>query len=655
MSRTCNGYVKKWGHVLILPALIVLLLAGIRTASRPDMWMHLANGRWQQENGMPGCATTDPFSYTRADTPWINTTWLYDRLLYRTWASSGITGLTALHAGAILAAFLLLLPVTRKFAGPFATALGLLFSACMLLPHLEIRPHIFSLLFIALFTALLSSKCRGWMLFLLLLPVQIVWANMSVSFLLGPLIIAIFVFQTYRGNDENRAPRMAGPMLLLLAASLAVTLISPYGVRLYTQALAMWNNPGLASAQVWQAPFRHLLPPSIFRHTVAFALVLGAGGMILYKGKLPFAITMLAIAGAMMALYTESRYADFFAVMAFPFFCLSFSTWGDSIKTHLKHVVPFSTPPFRMVGSVIILLLILLMALMIVSNRYYTRHGYTCEFGTGIEYDLFPEAASVLLENDAFPEQAVHSIHDGAFLAWRYPGRKIFVDGRTALYGQSFYSEIANGLMRGSQKHRDELFEQWRPAAIVLNMATPLAETTIIPILNEKKWGLAYFDGTTAIILNREVPANKQLVSREIWDSGLQTLDDAYQTYRERAGGFIKPPLSPRLIGAGNYYLSMGRYRRAAAIYAVLTRANPRLAMAWLNLGICQVQLDQASDGIHSLQRACALQPRNPMCRLWLSRAYAAAGDPTNATTAFETARKLNLSMAEAFGMPNEK
>jgi len=653
MSCEPNAYVMKWGKILIVLALLVLVLAGVRTISQPDVWMHLASGRWQQEHGLPQTETTDPFSYTSADASWINTTWLYDRLLYGVWEAAGPAGITILHISALAGAFLLLLPLTRKYAGPFATALGLLFSTCMLLPFLEVRPHIFSLFFIALFMALLSSRCRIGGLLLLLLPLQILWTNMSISFLFGPLIIAIYTFQTFRGNDENRPVTYAKKMLVLFIAVFAVTLVSPYGAGIYQQALAMWQNPGLSASQVWQAPFRYLLPASLFKHIITLALITGAGGMILYKGRLPFSITVLAIIGALMAVYTRTRYSDFFAVMAFPFFCLSFSTWGDSIKTYLKNIIRFSTAPFRVIGSLIILLLIVLTCWLIISNTYYTRHGYTCGFGLGVEYDMFPETASVILDNEHFPERTIHLVNDGAFLAWRYPARKIFIDGRTELYGQAFYNELSNGLMRGSRNHRLALFEQWQPEAIILNMTTPFSDTATIPLLNEKNWGLTYFDGTTAIMLNRDILANRDLVSRSIWQAGQQILDDEFQAYKKSIGGWQKSPLSPRLIGAGNLFMSLGRYRKAAAIYAVLARANPKMAMAWLNLGICQIQLDTAPDSIHSIQQACDLQPRNPMCWLWLSRAYAASGNPEKAQNSFQTAQHLNPSMAEAFGDPN--
>ena len=405
MNSEPNVYTKKCGGILILLALLVLVLAGIRTISQPDVWMHLACGRWQQEYGIPHAETMDPFSYTNADVPWINTTWLYDRLLYGVWEATGPTGMTILHITALACAFLLLVPLARKYAGPFATALGLLFSTCILLPYLEVRPHIFSLFFIALFIALLSSRCRIWPLLLLLLPLQICWTNMSISFLFGPLIVAIYTFQTFRGKDENRPASYVNKMLFLFIAILAVTLASPYGAGIYQQALAMWRNPGLSEAQVWQAPFKYLLPASFFKHIITVALITGAGGMFLYKKRLPLAITILAIIGALMSVYTRTRYSDFFALMAFPFFCLSFSTWGNHIKIYFKNIVQFSTTPFRVLGTLIIMLLIILTCWMIVSNTYYTRHGYTCGFGLGVEYDMFPESASILLDDDRFPEK----------------------------------------------------------------------------------------------------------------------------------------------------------------------------------------------------------------------------------------------------------
>ena len=58
----------------------------------PDMWWHMAVGRWMAQHGT--FISIDPFSYP--DTPWVAYSWLFELLLYKctpcsAWAASSST------------------------------------------------------------------------------------------------------------------------------------------------------------------------------------------------------------------------------------------------------------------------------------------------------------------------------------------------------------------------------------------------------------------------------------------------------------------------------------------------------------------------------------------------------------------------------------
>jgi hypothetical protein len=51
-----------------------LLAMTARNAVDPDLWWHLRTGQWIMETGH--IPRSDPFSFTRAGSPWVSHEWL---------------------------------------------------------------------------------------------------------------------------------------------------------------------------------------------------------------------------------------------------------------------------------------------------------------------------------------------------------------------------------------------------------------------------------------------------------------------------------------------------------------------------------------------------------------------------------------------------
>jgi predicted Zn-dependent protease len=137
--------------------------------------------------------------------------------------------------------------------------------------------------------------------------------------------------------------------------------------------------------------------------------------------------------------------------------------------------------------------------------------------------------------------------------------------------------------------------------------------------------------------------------------AGLAHLDEAFKAYKTRLEEGSPAPVPSRLVGAANLFLSLNRFREAAAIYAALTRGAPAMTDAWRGLGICQLQMGEAARAVESLEQARDMQPKDARTWLLLSRAYAGAGMTREAEFAFAEGAALNPSTAEAFGNPTEE
>ncbi len=231
----------KGGHWFAALALFTLALFGVRTISHSDFWMTLASGRWIAAHGAPHA---DPFSLLRANAPWMDPAWLYDLLVYRLWSLGGSTLVTLAHVAVVAAAFFLLIRAARKFGGWLAITAALLVAAWLMAPAFMVRARVFALIFPALFIFCLVRGGGRWWPWLLLVPAQVLWTNMYHTFRLGPVICLCFALQEFlpwwRARKTPPKDGAAQPvahvwinLLLLAAVTLALTLVNPYGWKLY--------------------------------------------------------------------------------------------------------------------------------------------------------------------------------------------------------------------------------------------------------------------------------------------------------------------------------------------------------------------------------------------------------------------------------------
>ncbi|MDD2235586.1 MAG: tetratricopeptide repeat protein [Kiritimatiellae bacterium] len=628
-------------NVAIAAALITLAVIGLRTVANDEVWTHLASGRAIAESGI---LHPDTFSWSHAETPWVNTSWLYDLMLYRIWQLGGAPLAVLLNILAVIAAFIMLLPLARRWATTTATALALILCAWILAPVFLLSPGVFSLFFCALFIMIFSGKFRPVIAIPILLTAQLLWTNISSTFLWGPVICIVFLAQNYfakgRKGKSLAASMKFTSLLILTAAVLLITLFNPYLTGLHAAVLASLGNPSAQYVTSWISPFSDQFAPSLLRYLPIFALIIGAGGLVMQKEKLPIGMTALAIMTAFLVI-RSLYFSPLFAIMAFPFLAMSIHTVVESMSgKSSSRLIP------AWASEVLVLLLALFTLTYFITNAYYNRYGYAGGIGFGIAAHAFPtDEAVATLNTKGMPERTINTIQDGGYLAWKQPNRRIFVDSRISLYPLDFYRNLAAGLNGTAWK---DFYTQWEPEAMVLNTTYRQAPLTA-KMLAMNGWALIYFDGLTAIYLPR-TPANKSIIdNQDLKRKGLSILSDRISAYRDSLGGVLAQPPPADLIGGGALLLANGNYKHAAGIYSLLTRGVPEMATVWLNLGRCQLELGEAEKAAASLQEAVRRAPRDSIAWLNLSLAQEKCGRPDEAARAFDQVKKLNPDLAKAF------
>jgi tetratricopeptide (TPR) repeat protein len=190
--------VPGYGAVLLTAGFIYQLSYPIRKGDT-DMWYHLNDGRYFWEHGF--WPDTPYFSFVGEDLPFGHHWWWFQPLIakiFDLWGYQGLVGLRAiLFTLTGYLAFRILTDRARERRRIIALVLFAVVIGIIELRSAQIRPHLFSYLFICAFVFLLELRPK-WAFLLPLLG--ILWVNMhGVEWVVGALICgAYFVDYLYR-------------------------------------------------------------------------------------------------------------------------------------------------------------------------------------------------------------------------------------------------------------------------------------------------------------------------------------------------------------------------------------------------------------------------------------------------------------------------
>jgi len=226
---------------------IIYLLAialSIKSFREPDLWWQIRTGEWILENGK--VPMVDIFSYTRDGVRWINIKWLSEILAAITTKLLGPESVVLLQSIVSAAMVFFLLKWSRLF---FKSSQGkTLVSLLLLIPLLagseyrmtgrpEMYSHLFAIIFCYIYTRH-SYKQDKWIW--LVIPLQLLWANLHEAFAIGIVISGIYVFAAFIDSFIKKVPQRDSIRILLIAfISVVAIAINPNGLDLILRPLAI--------------------------------------------------------------------------------------------------------------------------------------------------------------------------------------------------------------------------------------------------------------------------------------------------------------------------------------------------------------------------------------------------------------------------------
>ncbi len=453
-----------------------------------DIGRHIKNGEYFFRQWRP--VSTNFYSYTEPDFPVVNHHWGAGVIFYLVWKSAGFAGISVLNAAVYLPAFLLFFKSAEHLSDFNLAFFFSVLSLPLFASRTEIRPEGFSILFMGLFFYMLLLFRDGRISFkalLALVPVQLLWTNIHIFFIMGPFLIGLFLFE---GMINKRYRGLIGRYTVLGAAAVAVSLINPYGVKGLLEPFMILREYGYTLAENQSVIFMQRRFPGnlLYYHFEAVFLIAAISYIpVLAKKERVDFIPNLLIAALFGALsWRMIRNIPFFGLIFIPAASMNFYA---ILKGR------------RRPGAAAVSLAAALLAVFYLIGFGQSPLKRTVGLG------LYPgvNMSAEFFKKNKIRGPLFNNYDIGSYLIYHlYPSERVFVDNRPEAYSVSFFRDIYEP-MQSDEKIWREADRRYDFNCIYFfrRDMTPHAQPFLIERINDPAWAPVFVDAWTLILLKR--------------------------------------------------------------------------------------------------------------------------------------------------------
>lgn len=472
------------------------------TAITQDLGRHILTGKiiWETHS----VPISNVYSYTYPNFPFINHHWFSEVLFYGITKWFGFNGLLIVTTTLAVCTFGILFFYTalRRDIHIFAVLGTSLLYSTILFERTDIRPELFSFLFLTLFVVLLY-RFRNSQTFLifLLIPLEFLWVNIHIYFLVGIIVIGLFFIDwvyIHRNRLRNRGTYILSSVFF---GAMAATVINPHGISGALYPLEVFNNYGYTIEENQNIFFLQSVTsnPVIpwYELTVFFLFVLL---LITVKKTNPIdwflAITFSLLGGSAIRNFPLFVFATF----------IPFTIACSHAISHLSALIRERLPSYYQkiyLGIGILLLSVFAIDAISLSLRNHFGGGLVSGAGAAADFYLSHQIKGPVFNN----------FDIGSYLEYRiYPKQQVFVDGRPEAYPADFFQKIYIPMQQDQTIFaRIDAKYHFNSIFFAHTDQTPWASLFISQIITNPSWSLVYLDDTVAIFL-KNIPQNMQLI-----------------------------------------------------------------------------------------------------------------------------------------------
>ncbi len=517
--------------------------------------------------------------------------WSFSLLLYEAYALWGFAGMVLLKAIAFGALALFILLRLKQELSNKDTALFLWMSAlCMLLLFLCIkdrilaRPEIFGFVYLCMFSYFIQSLISKtgalqiktlWILIL----IQILWVNIHISFVLGPIYFTSFIvgynLQNYTNSQFSKnIPQQLGALLAIIISTLA----NPYGVRIYELLYdvmesavylfemrtnltiwALWSLKGaMGLGAVWAAIYWSMQKQFTKSLPLIAFIILGANANRFFAVASIIGLPLMA--GALYDVII--RYRD-----------------QSAVGLNTKKLIHWGTLSFFVV----------IFGVLVERVYSWTKEQ---DFGLALKKERFPYGAVDYVRKHQLSGNMFNNFGFGAFLMWElYPSYQVFIDGRTQVYGKDL-NTIYNYLLTDLESWNEIVKKYNIQFAIVRHPRLVAGKITDdFNRLFQTAWKIVYADNNASIYVLREDSNGHLAEDTAAYEKVIKVM----QSY---------PQFFLAYNNRGSQLLELKRYQEAIQDFTKAIQLNPQYAQAYYNRGLGHAHLGNDEQAIADYTRS---------------------------------------------------
>lgn len=472
-----------------------------------DTGWHIRTGQWiANSHSVP---MRDPFSYSKPDGVWYAWEWLSDLLFSSLNAHGGLAAVALITILIISTTFMIVFRLARRNSNAIVAILLTMIAAVASSIHWLARPHLFTLLSLALFYVALERVRGGQTIYLWVLPAATaLWTNLHGGFVVGIVMIGAFgtgeLLKMVLDPDaptQRQARRAAQRYFSCALTCLAASLLNPYTYRLHLHLFEYLRDP-YASRHIQEflsVSFHH--PIGMFFESL---LLLGAGAAFWSFRRRSYIEAVLIVVFAHGALLA-ARNIPLFAIVATPPTAAMLAEWlaaFPQIETAawLRGAArKFNSAAARLTDTDLIGRWHVLSAagVALLAALLFAPHPPQA-FRPEFDPKTYPVAAvDRISRGELGPSASAHiftSDQWGDYLIYQlYPRIRVFIDGRSDYYGADFEQKALDAL--NVKYGWEDTLARFGVNTILLPPTTPL--TGALKISN--RWRLVYDDGVALV------------------------------------------------------------------------------------------------------------------------------------------------------------
>ena len=633
-----------------------------------DLWLHIGVGRFIVTQGI--IPSSDVLSCSIAGAPWVNHEWLFQVIVYNIFERWGPDGLIQMQVAIVTVTMFLLLLLGYNKDKQLMLIFVLYLVAMVYQQRFTIRPDLYSLFFFTFYIFVLSLHIdKKWSVAALVIT-QVLWSNIHGFFFFGPLFALIGLVSEWLKRhvrlpyEWNRSGRLNDAEYKRLKAILGMVvlacLVNPYVVEgaLYPVrvffSLSGENKVFFEHIQELQRPLAwgNFFASNDFLFYKVLIL-LSVVTFIFNRRRIDVSALLFWLVFFIFSIQAARNIA-FFALAAYMVIIT------NVLNISYKDIIPlrFTEKKFMHLTSAVVKLLFLALIFQFAegyaSQGYYDLDKYErkSEFG-GVSLRSYPEKAVDFLVRNDIRGNFFNDFNSGAYLVGRvFPKIKVFIDGRTEVYGGNFFRQYQKLWEGGDSALFEEVINKYHITGALLNSVRQHIPKKVLKYFYANKdWVVVYFD-YDAVIFLRRVPENQKYIDQfavdltrwqpiklDIFRLGtspvspfpnysraftLESLDLDDQALAETQEAVkIAPGYREIHELMGKVYAKRKQYEQAFVHFRVAALGAPNDPQARHNFALCYFDMGKYEGAIKQYLRIIELWPKDPKGYFLLAKTYA--------------------------------